>query len=151
MDYSLTGSSVHGILQVRILGWVAISFSKGWSRLRDWTHISWVSCIGKWVLSHCGTWEALASWYPIKTDFWRSGQFSMMVQERWTQATFWLWYQDPLVFFMVQGLSFLGLLVSPIYCPLWSWACPGILLLWYLCLESYFCVFWHPSFPTAVG
>ena len=29
MDYSLSGSSVHGILQVRILEWVAISFSRG--------------------------------------------------------------------------------------------------------------------------
>ena len=29
MDYSLPGSSVHGILQARILEWVAISFSKG--------------------------------------------------------------------------------------------------------------------------
>ena len=29
MDYSLPGSSVHGILQARILEWVAISFSRG--------------------------------------------------------------------------------------------------------------------------
>ena len=29
MDYSLTGSSVYGILQVRILEWVAVPFSKG--------------------------------------------------------------------------------------------------------------------------
>ena len=28
-DYSLTGSSVHGIFQARILEWVAISFSRG--------------------------------------------------------------------------------------------------------------------------
>ena len=28
MDYGLAGSSVHGILQARILEWVAISFSK---------------------------------------------------------------------------------------------------------------------------
>ena len=28
MDYSLPGSSVHGILQARILEWVAISFSR---------------------------------------------------------------------------------------------------------------------------
>jgi len=28
VDYSLPGSSVHGILQARILEWVAISFSK---------------------------------------------------------------------------------------------------------------------------
>ena len=42
MDYSLPGSSVHGILQARILEWVAIFFSKGSSLPRDWT---WVSCI----------------------------------------------------------------------------------------------------------
>ena len=40
MDCSLSGSSVHGILQARILEWVAISFSKGSSWPRDWTWIS---------------------------------------------------------------------------------------------------------------
>ena len=29
MDYSLLGSSVHGIFQARVLEWVAISFSRG--------------------------------------------------------------------------------------------------------------------------
>ena len=29
MDFSLPGSSVHEILQARILEWVAISFSRG--------------------------------------------------------------------------------------------------------------------------
>ena len=28
MDYSLPGSSVHGIFQARVLEWVAISFSR---------------------------------------------------------------------------------------------------------------------------
>ena len=37
MDCSLPGSSVHGILQARILEWVAISFSKGSSWHRDGT------------------------------------------------------------------------------------------------------------------
>ena len=37
---SLPGSSVHGILQARILDWVAISFSKGSSWLTNWTRIS---------------------------------------------------------------------------------------------------------------
>ena len=32
MDYSLPGSSVHGIFQARVLEWVAISFSRGSSR-----------------------------------------------------------------------------------------------------------------------
>ena len=38
----LSGSSVHGILQARILEWVAISFSRGSSQPKDRT---WVSCI----------------------------------------------------------------------------------------------------------
>ena len=42
MDCSPPGSSIHGILQAIILEWVAISFSRGSSRPRDWT---WVSCI----------------------------------------------------------------------------------------------------------
>ena len=46
MDCSPPGSSVHGIVhgifQVRILECIAIPFSRGSSRPRDWT---WVSCI----------------------------------------------------------------------------------------------------------
>ena len=42
MDCSPPGSSIHGISQARVLGWVAISFSRGSSRPRDPT---WVSCI----------------------------------------------------------------------------------------------------------
>ena len=41
-DYSPPGSSVHGILQARILEWVAIPFSRGSSRPRNQT---WISCI----------------------------------------------------------------------------------------------------------
>ena len=32
MDYSLPGSSVHGILQARILAWIAIPFSRASSK-----------------------------------------------------------------------------------------------------------------------
>ena len=53
------GSSVQEILQARILEWVAISFSRGSSQPRDWTHVSCVSCIGRWILYHWATWEAL--------------------------------------------------------------------------------------------
>ena len=55
MDCSLAGSSVHGILQARILEWVAISFSRGSSWPRDWTQ---VSCLGRWILYHWATREA---------------------------------------------------------------------------------------------
>ena len=40
MDYSLPGSTVHRTSQARILEWVAISFSRGSSRLKDQTHVS---------------------------------------------------------------------------------------------------------------
>ena len=39
MDCGLPGSSVHGILQARILKWAAISFSKGSSQPRDQTRV----------------------------------------------------------------------------------------------------------------
>ena len=40
VDCSLPGSSIHGILQTRILEWVAISFSRGSSRSRDQSRVS---------------------------------------------------------------------------------------------------------------
>ena len=45
MDCSPPGSSVHGILQARILKWVAMPSSRGFSWLRDQTHISCGFCI----------------------------------------------------------------------------------------------------------
>ena len=39
MGCSLPGSSLHGILQARVLEWVAISFSRGSSRPRDQTRV----------------------------------------------------------------------------------------------------------------
>ena len=51
-DCSLPGSSVHGILQARILEWAAMPSSRGSSQPRDQTCISYVSCTGRWVLYH---------------------------------------------------------------------------------------------------
>ena len=59
MDCSPSGSSVHGISQARILEWVAIPFSRGSYWLRHRTHVSCISCIGRWILYHYATWEAL--------------------------------------------------------------------------------------------
>ena len=46
-DCSPPGSSVHGVLQARILEWVAMSSSRGssWSRHRAW--VFWVPCTGR--------------------------------------------------------------------------------------------------------
>ena len=51
-DHSLPGSSVHGILQARILEWVAMPSSGVSSQSRNWTCVSHVSCIGRQVLNH---------------------------------------------------------------------------------------------------
>ena len=58
MNYRLSGSSVHGIYQSRILDWVAISLSRGSSWSRDQTCISCVSCTGRWILYCWATREA---------------------------------------------------------------------------------------------
>ena len=45
LECSLPGSSVHEILQARILKWVVISFSRRSPQPREQTHVSCVSCI----------------------------------------------------------------------------------------------------------
>ena len=53
MDCSLPGSSIHGIFQVSVLEWVAISFSKGSSQPRDLTQVSCIAnrCFTIWATS----------------------------------------------------------------------------------------------------
>ena len=43
LDCSLPGSSVHGILQARILEWVTVHFSRGSSQPRDQTQVSCIA------------------------------------------------------------------------------------------------------------
>ena len=66
IDYSLPGSSVHGISQARILEWVAISFSRGSSQPRDQIP---VSCIGRLIIYQGATREAPTYWPPKQMDY----------------------------------------------------------------------------------
>ena len=52
MDCSPPGSSVHGTLQARILEWAAMPSSRESSQCRNWTYVSYVSCIDRQVLYH---------------------------------------------------------------------------------------------------
>ena len=54
MDYT-----DHGILHTRILEWVAIPFSKGWSQPRDQIHVFCVACFGRRVTTSA-TWGTLS-------------------------------------------------------------------------------------------
>ena len=55
MDCSPPGFSVHGILQARILEWVAIPFFSRSSRPRDWTQVSHVGRQILYSLSYQGS------------------------------------------------------------------------------------------------
>ena len=52
MDYSLADSSIHEILQARILERVVMPSFGGTSPPKDETHISYVSCIDRKILYH---------------------------------------------------------------------------------------------------
>ena len=64
MDCSLLGSSVHGILQARMLEWVAMPFSSGSSQPRGWTLVSYIECrfLTVWATRYLGA-------RPIQTKF----------------------------------------------------------------------------------
>ena len=57
MDYT-----VHGILQVRILAWVAFPFTRVSSQPRDWTQVSHIAC------------RLLINWASREAQEYRSGQ-----------------------------------------------------------------------------
>ena len=90
VDCSLPGSSVHGILQARILEWIAIPFSRGSSRPRNRTWVSLIvgrlpcepqrkSSISiaflKWCLMNPG-------WLPLASHCWKALCFQLCRQER---------------------------------------------------------------------
>ena len=63
MDYT-----VHGILQARILEWVALPFSRGCSQPRDRTQVSHITGIFFYQLSHQGS-PGILKWvaYPFSS------------------------------------------------------------------------------------
>ena len=68
MNYSPPGSTVHGVFQARILKWVAISFSRGSFRPRDWTC---VFCISRRIPYQWAIWEAYSRCsVQVETQKW---------------------------------------------------------------------------------
>ena len=88
MDCSLPGSSVHGILQARVLEWVAILFSRGSCRLKDWSWHCWqvLYCehqggipyptalntteLNAVILTHLNTVTVTWAWITNGTPYW---------------------------------------------------------------------------------
>ena len=107
-------SFVHGIFQARILGRVAISFSRGSSWPRDWT---WVSCIGRQILYHWAAREApsldliVTSWSLVTLDasFTSSsiGQHLLTYMKTPKLRSYGLWSLLPLQCYLVnKGVFF---------------------------------------------
>ena len=84
IDCSPPGSSVRGIFQAQILEWVAISFSRGSSRPRDWTCVSYIPCTGRRILYQCTTWDdpgtIQESWFLLSSG---------------NQSQIWQWARRP--------------------------------------------------------
>ena len=70
MDCSPPDSPVHGILQARILEWVAMPSSRGSSLPRDQTCFSYVSYTGRHIFATSATWDTLHKKYE---EIWRGG------------------------------------------------------------------------------
>ena len=81
MVCSPPGSSIHGILQARILEWVAISSSREPSGPRNWTR---VSGIGRQILYHWATGkpQVSLSWY-VRTGVIKIPHHGTVVIMRW--------------------------------------------------------------------
>ena len=104
MSCSLSGFSVRGILQARILEWIAAPSSRGSSQPRDGTCDSYVSCFGKWVLfavktSHFWSIVCFVQWDFCHASL-KSSVSGVLVYP--CECSHWLWKQ----FFIVLGFCF---------------------------------------------
>ena len=124
MDCSPLGSSVHGILQARILEWVAISFSRESSQPRDQTQ---VSCIAGGFFTIGATRKVLntsicAIYYNKVT---RIDFYFLLMSPRYTLLDthvqvpsllhFFFFFQPPLIKRFQCSLSAFMLSLDPLY------------------------------------
>ena len=91
MDCSLPGSSVHGISQAWRLEWVAIPSSRESSWPRDWTHVSCVAWIGRWILYYCASWETLYWFYfDLRNGVGLQPFWYFKLLTTWHQLIYWI-------------------------------------------------------------
>ena len=95
MNRSPWCSSVHGILQARILNWVAMPSSRGSSWSRDQPCISYACCIGRWV----GSLLVVSPWNTFQYSclensmdrgaYWETDQGLQRIEHTWVANTFY--------------------------------------------------------------
>ena len=86
IDCSSPGSSVHGILQARILEWVAISFSRGSSQPRDWTQVSCITgrCFTIWATRWNQTHEKMWWYKCVMAPYHEHDSSCFLKQNHWS-------------------------------------------------------------------
>ena len=74
LDCSPPGSSVHGILQARILEWVAVPSSRGSSWPRDPARVSMSPALAGGLFTTSTSWEAHAFWHWLSNirSIWKA-------------------------------------------------------------------------------
>ena len=97
--------TVHGILQARILGWVAFPFSRGSSQPRDWT----LDCKlsedrGLWILF---TWytQGLASINQVHCELSSDAYWIIIVLWKCVYVTLWKIFSSVRLIFITSSLS----------------------------------------------
>ena len=108
------GSSLHGILQTRILKWVTMPSSRGSSWPRDQTRVSYLSCIGKHVLYHkCCLGSPLSNLtsiiifdYNNLSQILKSSSVSSLFLKFWELFSFAFPYKQAYWFLFFQLLGF---------------------------------------------
>ena len=86
MDYSSPDSSLHGILQARILEWVAISFSRGFSQPRDRTQVSCTAdrCFTIWATRWNQTHEKMWWYKCFMSPYHKHKSSNFLKQNHWS-------------------------------------------------------------------
>ena len=97
MDCSLPGSSVHEILQARILEWVAIPFSRESSQSRKWTQVSYIAgrLFPIWTIREdCGMNINLKTFHIHTLCFMISSHSIFFKKNQWYKIKNIRWVQD---------------------------------------------------------
>ena len=130
MDCNPPVSFVYGILQARILEWVAISSSRGSSQPGDQTHITYVSCIGSagsLPLVH----SSILAWRIPRTEETQGHKELDSTETTWHMAHNHLNH-----LYLTYGKIYVSMLLSQIIPPSPSPVCPKVCS---LCLHLYSC------------
>ena len=111
MDWSLLGSSVHGISQASILEWVTISCSRGSSWPRDWTQVSCI--VGRfftnWTIRESLTYISFNLSHPIIFQFLQTQLVLLLKAEPIFRFPFCLFVWIPLFCVLLLYSSYLAL------------------------------------------